>query len=72
MNEDKILSRNRAPVSHDLFLDHVPCKRFLKQRILQEIELAGRKIVCGAPIAVHLLQQFIGDRAFFFYGLIRV
>ncbi len=61
----EILPRHRAPVAHDLFLDHVQGQRLAQQRVLQQVQLAGGEIVGRTEPFVHALQQFLRDRAFF-------
>ena len=68
MRVDEVLSGYRAPVADDLFLDHIGGQRLPKERVLQQIQLAGGQIVGRAPVGVHLLQQLVSDRALLFAG----
>ena len=73
MHIDKVLSRYRAPVPDDLFLDVFPAQRLSEKGIVQQIELGCRQIICGAPVGVHLLQILFCNRhtlppvVYFFY-----
>ena len=66
VDKNEVLPGNRAPVTHDLLLDHVQCQRFFEQRVLQQVELSCREIVCRAEPGVHSSEQSIGDRTLFF------
>ena len=59
---DEVLPRGRAPVPQQHGL-HIGERQWpLQQRIVVEINLADRQIVCGAPIGIHLVEQFRGER----------
>ena len=55
MSVDKVLSGDSSPVSHDLLFDLLGLQRGAQQRVFQQIQLPGGKIVGGAPISVDLL-----------------
>src|ERR1035437_3422519 len=55
---DEVLPRRRAPMSQQHALHIGERQRPLQQRIVVQINLADRQIVGGAPIRVHLAQQF--------------
>ena len=57
MNEDKVLSRDGAPVSDNLVLDHVTGQRLFQQRIVEEVELSSREIVGRHPVFIHLRKK---------------
>src|SRR5271157_4543833 len=57
---NEVLPRGRAPVSQQHVL-HIPDRqRSLQQRIIVEINLANRQIVGGAPVGIHVVEQFQG------------
>ena len=62
MDIDEILSRRCAPMPEQTRLDVLFCKRFPKQRIVEEIDLTDAQIICGAPIAMHFGQLFVCER----------
>ncbi len=55
---DEVLPRGRAPVAQQHVLHVRERKRTLQQRVVAEVDLADRQIVCRAPIGVHAGQQF--------------
>ena len=55
---DEVQPRRRAPVAEQARLDVRQRERLLQQRIVVEINLPDRQIVRGAPIGVHLAEQF--------------
>ena len=59
---DEVLPGRRAPVSEQHVLHIRERQRPLQQRIVVEIDLADREIVGGAPVGVHLVEQFRGER----------
>ena len=54
----KFCPGRRAPVSQQHVLHIRERQRPLQQRIVVEINLADRQIVRGAPVGVHLVEQF--------------
>ena len=58
VNEHEVLSRDRAPVADDLLLDVGPLEGSSKQRVVQQVELPCREIVCRPPPGVHLCEKF--------------
>ena len=72
----EILPGNRAPVAYYLFLYMLSLKRFLKQRVVQQVKLCCRKIVGCSPVGVHFFQiivlQVVFHRFFPPYSLIIV
>ena len=63
MHVNKILPGGSAPVPQQPRLDVFFRERLAQQRIIQQIDLADAEIIRGAPIALHLFQQFGGERA---------
>ena len=63
VHEHKVLSRHGAPVADNLLLDHVDGQGTAQQRILQQVQLAGREIVGRAEPLIHAVQQLLGDFA---------
>jgi len=61
MHIDEILARRRAPVSDHQRLHVRELQRSLQQRIVVKINLADRQVVGGAPVGVHLVEQFQGE-----------
>ncbi len=55
---DEILPGGRAPVSQQHALDVREHQRSLQQRIVVKIDLPDRQVVGGAPVGVHLPEQF--------------
>ena len=66
---NEVLPGGRAPVSQQHVLHIRERQRPLQQRIVVEINLADRQIVGGAPVGVHLVEQFRG-KSLCFHGLI--
>src|SRR5271155_3849654 len=62
MNVDEVLPRRRAPVSEQPWLDLLRFERLSQQGVFKEINLADTQIVSCAPIAVHLVEHFRGER----------
>ena len=60
MDVDEILSRGGSPVAEQHVLDVRECEWPLEQRIAEKINLRDRKVVCGTPIGVGVMQQFRG------------
>ena len=58
MHVDEVLARRRAPVPDHQRLHVRQFQRLLQQRIVVEVNLADRQIVGGAPVGVHLVEQF--------------
>ena len=58
MRVNEILARGRTPVPHQHMLHVCERQRPLQQRIVVKINLPNRQIVSGAPIRIHLAEQF--------------
>ena len=58
---DEVLPGGRAPVSQQHVLHVRERQRPLQQRIVVKINLADRQIVGGAPVGIHLVEQFRGE-----------
>ena len=56
----EVLSGNCSPVTNDLLLDLVSCKGLSEHRIVQQIQLGCRKIVCRSPICIQIRQILLG------------
>jgi hypothetical protein len=54
---DEILPRCRAPMPQQPPLDVRGLKRITQERIIEQIDLADREVVRGAPVGVHLQEQ---------------
>ena len=50
---DEVLTRRGAPMPHHQRLDMRKRQRLPQQRIVIEVDLPGRQVVCGPPIGVH-------------------
>ena len=59
---DEVLPGGRAPVPEQHVLHVRERQRPLQQRIVVEIDLADRQVVGGAPVGIHLVEQFRGKR----------
>ena len=57
---DEVLSGNGSPVADDLLFHIVTGQRTAKQRIVQQVELAGCQIVRRTPIGVDFFQFSLG------------
>ena len=66
---NEVLPGGRAPVSQQHVLHIRERQRPLQQRIVVEINLADRQIVGGAPVGIHLVEQFRG-KSFCLHGSI--
>ena len=64
---NEVLPGGRAPVSQQHVLHIRERQRPLQQRIVVEINLADRQIVGGAPVGVHLVEQFRRSVAMFVF-----
>ena len=62
---NEVLPRRRSPMPEQHVLHIRERQRPLQQRIVVEINLADRKIVGGAPVGVHLVEQFRGKSFLF-------
>ena len=60
---DEILSGRSAPVSQQARFDVGFRERLAQQRIIQQVDLPDAEIICGVPVALHLVEQFRGERA---------
>ena len=68
----KVLARYSTPVSYNLLLNLLHCQRLAQQRVVQQVQLAGSQIVGCTPIRIHLAQQFVCQRSFFFADRLHV
>ena len=66
MHVNEVLPGRRAPVSQQHVLHIRERQRPLQQRIVVKINLADRQIVGGAPVGIHLLEQFRRERRWCF------
>jgi hypothetical protein len=57
---NEVLPWGRSPVSQQHVLHIRERQRPLQQRIVVKINLANRQIVGGAPVCIHLVEQFRG------------
>ena len=64
MGIDEILARTGAPVADDFLLDLFGGERAFQQGVVQKIELAGGKVVGGAPVHIHDMQFLLGSGLF--------
>jgi hypothetical protein len=55
---DEVLPRRRPPVPEQHVLHIGEHQWPLQQRVVEEIDLPDRQIVGGAPVGVHLIEQF--------------
>ena len=55
---EEVQSGGGAPMAEQPRLDVAPLERCFEQRIVLEIDLADRQVIGGAPIGIHLLEQF--------------
>ena len=55
---DEVLARRRAPVPEQARLDVRRLQWLGQQRVVEQIDLADRQIVRGAPVGVQQLQRF--------------
>lgn len=60
MRVDEVLSGDGAPVADDLLLDVILAEGLFEKRVVQQVELAGREVVGGAPVPVHCGELFLG------------
>ena len=58
MHVNEVLARGCAPVSQQHMLHIREHQRPFQQRIVVKINLADRQVVGGAPVGVHLVEQF--------------
>ena len=56
MHIDEVLTGRCSPMSNHQRLHMRHFQRFLQQRIIIQINLADRKIICSAPIGIHFSQ----------------
>ena len=63
LDVDEIQTGRGAPVAEQARFDVFKSERLTEQRIFEQINLADRKIVGGAPIRVHLAEFIGGERA---------
>ncbi len=57
MDQQEALPRVRAPMAQQAVLDVFGFEGFTQQRIVAQVDHAGREVVAGAPVAVHLAQR---------------
>ena len=68
MHVNEVLPGGRTPMAQQHMLHVREYQRPLQQRIVVEINLADRQIVGGAPVRIHLVEQFRRERVGF-HGL---
>jgi hypothetical protein len=54
---DEIEARRRSPVTQQPWLDVRALQGLAQERILQEVDLSDGKVVRGAPVGIHPLQE---------------
>ena len=57
---DEILSWRRSPVAEQAGLDVRGLQRLAQQRVVEQIDLADRKVVGRAPVGIDAIDEF-GD-----------
>src|SRR5512143_548952 len=62
MHVDEVEPRCRAPVSQQPGFYVLQLQGLLEQRIVIEIDLSDRKVVCRTPVCVHGFKLFRGER----------
>src|SRR3954471_6676634 len=60
MRIDEVQPRRGAPMAEQPRLDVVGLERLGQQRIVQQVDLADREIIGGAPVAVEQIE-IVGD-----------
>ena len=60
---DEIQARRGAPVAEQARLDVLELERFFQERVVEQVDLSDRQVVGGAPIGVHLAEQFRRQRS---------
>ena len=60
MRIDEVEARRRSPMSEQPRLDMLGPQRLAQQRIVEQINLADRQIVGGAPVTI---QEFLSSAA---------
>src|SRR5256714_13900675 len=63
MHIHEVQSWRRPPVAEKSWLDVLERERLTKERVRQQIDLADREVVRGAPICIDMLQRVVGERA---------
>ena len=58
MDVDEVLARRGSPVTEQPWLNLLCLERRAKKGIIKQVDLADAKIVCRAPVAIHLVQHF--------------
>lgn len=58
---DEIQAGRRAPMAEQARLDVFGLERLMQEWIVHQIDLADRKVVCGAPVAVDQRKLFVGN-----------
>ena len=62
MHVDEVLAGRRAPMAEQPRLDVLRLERLPQQRVVEQIDLADRQVVRGAPVRVHARQEIGVDR----------
>ena len=57
MDIEKVQPRRRAPMAQQSRLDMLERQRHFEQRIVLQIDLPDRQVICRAPIGVHSSEQ---------------
>jgi hypothetical protein len=53
-----------TPVPEEARLYVRRIQRLMQERVVLQVDLAHSEVVCGLPVAVHLIQQIVGERSF--------
>jgi hypothetical protein len=53
VNIDEVQARSRAPMAQQSWFDVFELQRFAQQRVIEQIDLANRKVVGGAKVGVY-------------------
>ena len=61
VNIQKVQTRRRAPMAQQARLDVGERERTLEQRVVLQVNLPDRQVVCGTPVSVYLLQGVRGQ-----------
>jgi hypothetical protein len=59
---DEVQTRRCAPMPQEARLDVLEFKRFFQQRIVEQVDLPDRQVVCGAPPGVDATRFFGRER----------
>src|SRR5215475_105289 len=62
VNVDEIETGCGSPMTQEPRLDEILCEWLLEQRVVVEIDLADRQVVCGPPVRIHQCPLLVGQR----------